>query len=105
VTPLFILDDAEAEIVAAGDWYYSSGHAGVAIRFREAIERAFDAVGEAPASFVVVDDWQGVVLRRAMVRGFPYQVVFGELSGQLWIIAVAHLRREPGYWRTRVIGA
>jgi hypothetical protein len=35
-------------------------------------------------------------------RDFPYFVVFRETTGGLEIIAVAHGRRRPGYWRDRV---
>ncbi|MBK5935695.1 plasmid stabilization protein [Halorhodospira halophila] len=40
-------------------------------------------------------------IRRALVRRFPYGVVYSEEEGTLLIIAVMNLHRAPGYWRGR----
>jgi len=42
-------------------------------------------------------------LRSLKVRRFPYRLFYDEQPDRLWIIAVAHLARRPGYWvrRTR----
>jgi toxin ParE1/3/4 len=37
--------------------------------------------------------------RRLPVGGFPYYVIFEELSDRVEILAIAHNRRRPGYWR------
>ena len=39
--------------------------------------------------------------RRALVAGFPYQVVYRLKPTELVIVAVAHLKRRPGYWKHR----
>ena len=39
--------------------------------------------------------------RRIVLRRFPYLVVFRQTSSGIEIIAVAHGRRRPGYWRDR----
>jgi toxin ParE1/3/4 len=41
--------------------------------------------------------------RRLPMRRFPYNVVYRLSSGNLEILAVAHQRRKPGYWRVRVV--
>jgi plasmid stabilization system protein ParE len=40
--------------------------------------------------------------RRYLLKRFPYVVVFRVRSIQLQVIAVAHGRRMPGYWRNRL---
>jgi hypothetical protein len=35
------------------------------------------------------------------MRRFPYLVVYREVSTGLQVIAVAHGRRRPGYWKNR----
>jgi plasmid stabilization system protein ParE len=79
VTPITVDADAEAELVAAGDWYHANARPGVSKRFREAIERAFSELSERSDAFQVVEEWHGVTLRRVLVRGFPYQIVYGHL--------------------------
>lgn len=39
--------------------------------------------------------------RRAVLHKFPYLIVFREQAGGIEVIAVAHGRRRPGYWRDR----
>ena len=39
--------------------------------------------------------------RFAKVGRFPFVIVFCEFEDKLVVIAVAHVRRMPGYWRKR----
>lgn len=41
-------------------------------------------------------------LRSFKVRWFPYRLFFFDEPTRLWIVAVVHLSRRPGYWRRRV---
>lgn len=40
--------------------------------------------------------------RRALLRRFPFQIIFRERMQSIEIIAIAHGRRRPGYWRNRL---
>lgn len=46
--------------------------------------------------------WREFKTRRAVLRRFPFLIVFREGMEDIEIIAVAHGRRRPGYWRDRV---
>jgi plasmid stabilization system protein ParE len=102
VTETVLDAEAEAEVVAAGDWYHLHARAGVALRFLEAVERAMSEVAESPEAHPVVEEWKGVVLRRAIVRGFPFAIVYGRVGEVLRVFAVAHMHRQPAYWRHRL---
>ncbi len=39
--------------------------------------------------------------RRALVTRFPYQVVYRIRPAEIVVVAVAHLKRRPGYWTSR----
>ena len=41
-------------------------------------------------------------VRRLLLRQFPYKVLIVNLPDQLVVIAFAHVRRKPGYWRERI---
>lgn len=41
-------------------------------------------------------------VRRARLERLPYWLVFTALDAEIFILAVAHVRRDPGYWRGRV---
>lgn len=40
--------------------------------------------------------------RRFVLKRFPYSTVYLELDQDGHVIAVAHHRRRPGYWRRRL---
>jgi len=69
-------------------------------------------LGEAEAAFVRIDEtpftgapWSQRRLpdgvRRMFLRSFPYSAIY-ILEPRLVIVAVAHLRRRPGYWVKRL---
>jgi len=39
--------------------------------------------------------------RRLLVSRFPYQVVCRVRPGEIVVVALAHLKRRPGYWKDR----
>jgi toxin ParE1/3/4 len=68
-------------------------------RFVAAIDAALARVAEAPHTFPVM---RPPDIRSAKVQRFPYRVVFIVLESHVHILAVAHGRRRPGYWRRRL---
>ena len=40
--------------------------------------------------------------RRVLVHQFPYQVVYYVSDKEIVIVAVAHMKRRPGYWKDRI---
>ena len=79
--------------------WYSARNQRMAERFEEEIVRALKRISEAPRRWPRYDD----VHRKLLLRRFPYLVVYRELGSRLWIVAVAHAHRRPGYWQSRRI--
>lgn len=44
----------------------------------------------------------GAATRRALLRRFPYSVVYRVLSDRLLVVAFPHHKRRPAYWIDRV---
>ena len=91
-----ILPEAEAEIREAFLWYFERSPI-AADAFRTETLDAIDLLEtNAP---MWPEDEDGI--RHYILRHFPY-TIFYEISGQqVTVLAVAHQRREPGYWRAR----
>jgi hypothetical protein len=97
--------EAEAELAAAFDWYEERGHRGLGERFIGCVDEAIVRIVETPRSFSVVMREGEVDVRRVLVRDFPYQLLFVEAGApggiELLVVAVAHLHRDPDYWKGR----
>ncbi len=39
--------------------------------------------------------------RKCLLRKFPYTIFYMERDDCIWIAAVAHQKRKPGYWENR----
>ena len=88
--------EAEAELIAAAQ-YYEGEAKNLGLDFISAVERAYLRLGSFPESGRPF----GQRLRRVLVPGFPYSVLYRVEETQILIVALAHLRRRPGYWRHR----
>jgi len=89
--------EALAEAKAAYDWYFERSPA-AATAFIAELDAAVGAIGEAPQRCALYL----ARTRRYVMRRFPYAVVFRERSSDIQILAFAHTRRRPGYWRKRL---
>ena len=99
--PLAVDDGAEAELRAA-IIRYEEERPGLGAQLWDEIQHTLDLVQARPGIGERVRRVRvrGTV-RRFPVRRFPYFVVYRELPEQIQIIAFAHHRQRPGYWRNR----
>jgi toxin ParE1/3/4 len=97
VKPVIFHREAEAEMRAAVA-YYDGQREGLGSEFLEEVERAVGRIAQTPRAFSLHGD-EG--LRRHNLRRFPYSIFYLELEELIWIAAVAHQRRRPGYWARR----
>ena len=89
--------EAEAELVSATQ-YFERHVENLGLDFILAVRRAYERILEFPDSGRPF----GRRLRRTLVRGFPYGLLYRVEPDTLFIVAVMHLRRRPGYWKGRV---
>ena len=91
--PAWVHPEAIAEARAARQWY-ASRSAEATEAFVAELDVALDRIGEAPRT------WPPYLAdtRRYLLRRFPFFVVFREVDDRVQIVAVAHARRQPGYW-------
>ena len=87
---------AIAEARAAHSWYAARSPSSSA-NFLHELDDAVDAIVKAP------ERWAPFVegTRRYVLRRFPFYLVYRECEDDIHILAIAHGRRRPGYWKTR----
>jgi plasmid stabilization system protein ParE len=89
--------EAQDEFISAAQFYESETE-GLGLDFVATVQRAYERLPEFPASGARF----GRRLRRLLVPKFPYGLLYRVEPERIFIIAVMHLHRRPGYWRSRL---
>jgi len=97
VKRLIVHTEAELELWQAAD-YYETKASGLGLDFELEVRRAFFDIQEAPNRWPVRQNGACCFL----LHRFPYAIYYIEIEDIIWIVAVAHMRREPYYWRNRL---
>ena len=87
---------------AASDYYsalawYRERSSNAARQFEAEFVRAMERIQASP------DRWPVYMkgCRRFLLRQFPFQIVY-RFGNEILVLAVAHARRRPGYWKPRL---
>ncbi|MBV8895649.1 MAG: type II toxin-antitoxin system RelE/ParE family toxin [Acidobacteriaceae bacterium] len=88
--------EADEELNEAREWYEARSEV-AAQAFALEVDRAIDRILEAPLRHPV--GWRSE--RRFVLDRFPYTILYRVRDGHVFITAVAHQSRRPGYWRHR----
>ena len=92
-----LLEVAEIELGQAVDWYESQAP-GLGNSFLIEVLSAAERISLYPDAWHPLDEG----LRRCRMNRFPYGLIYPIENGDILVLAVAHLHREPGYWRDRL---
>jgi hypothetical protein len=87
-----------AEEYAQSVQYYSNVHSDLGLRFYQEIERLIQDIRRDPARFQRFDP----PAQRHFSNVFPYAIIYAEHPDRIWILAVMHMKRRPGYWKKRI---
>ena len=99
--PVFFEPEASHELEAAALWYETQ-RSGLGLTFLAAVDETVDHLTTWPDAGTLVPGVPAhLKVRQAPVLRFPYRVAYLATSRELRVLAVAHTRRRPGYWRSR----
>lgn len=88
--------EARAEMLEAYDWYTEQNPTAGDAFFVE-VDRVMASIAARPRTWP--QHIEGT--HRCLLRRFPYSVIYRILEDRVEIVAVAHQKRRPGYWRGR----
>ena len=89
--------EALEELDSILEWYVEAGPK-IAVTLGEEIDSIIERIGSNHEQFPV---WN-YGARKAVLRRFPYSIYFIERRAVIEIVAIAHGRRDPEYWRNRL---
>ena len=94
--PIDFLPGARYDFDESFGWY---GERSViaAERFANAVDEAVNRVASNPEQFPAIDSRH----RECLVKRFPFRIVYRVEANRVVVVAVAHAKRRPRYWRDR----
>ncbi len=96
VRPVRLHEDAEPELNDAAD-YYDRESPSLGSAFLDEVESGFDRIRAYPDAAAEVAGG----IRKLVLARFPYALVYEIRDDVIRILAVAHQRKRPYYWRGR----
>ncbi len=91
------LEIAEIELDEAITWYEGQAP-GLGDAFLIEVLSAADRIARFPEAWHPL----GEGVRRCRLGRFPYGLIYAADDNDILILAVAHLHRQPDYWRDRL---
>lgn len=94
--PLRLHEDADLELNDAAD-YYDRESSGLGSTFLDEVDSGFDRIRAYPDAAAEVA--RGI--RKLVLARFPYALVYEVRDDAIRVLAIAHQRKRPYYWRGR----
>lgn len=88
--------EAEAEFFGAIE-YYEACEPGLGQKLAAEVTSAILRILDYPFGWPVLEG----EVRRCLTHQFPFGILYTVYQEDIFILAVMHLRREPGYWKPR----
>ena len=91
---------ATAELEESADWYAERSLT-AAQGFALAVDAALDKIAADPRRFPKIDGRH----QACSVERYPFQIIYRDDGSRIYLVAVAHAKRRPGYWKDRTSGS
>ena len=96
ISSIIIHEFADLELNEAAK-YYESKVDGLGFAFLSEVERVIAQIQDNPESAPRILK----SVRRKLLRGFPYSIMYSIVDNSIRILAIANQKRRPFYWRER----
>jgi plasmid stabilization system protein ParE len=94
--PVDYVSGARRDFDESFDWY-AERSIQAALRFVTAVDAAIAKIAADPTHFASPDG----IHRECPVKKFPFRIVYRVVENRIVVMAIAHAKRRPGYWRDR----
>lgn len=96
MTNIIFHPDVEQEVKASYLWYQKQA-LGLGGDYLSELESAYQAITELPNTWPKFQ----FGFRRFLLSKFPFSVIYQHKDSTVFIVAVMHNSRKPGYWHAR----
>lgn len=77
--------------------FYEARVTGLGAAFLDDVDHAVETVRDNP----LIGGAVGRGFRKMVLRRFPYSVIYVHRDDEIVVVAIAHQRKRPGFWRGR----
>jgi toxin ParE1/3/4 len=91
--------EADNEVIEAAR-YYETRLAGLGFSFLMELDSSIEQVVANPEAYQLVSE----DIRQKPFWRFPYSLLYVIEVDRIRVVAVAHQKRRPNYWRSRLLG-
>ncbi|MDB6023135.1 MAG: type toxin-antitoxin system RelE/ParE family toxin [Pedosphaera sp.] len=92
--------EARAELLESVVFYRERAGERWAGRFKQRVAEGLRAIAANPERYPPAQDLPG--LQKMRIKQFPFTLLYVNRKDYIWIVAVAHGSRKPGYWKDRI---
>ena len=78
--------------------FYETRVEGLGADFLDAVQQATDRILQSPKAAPI----ERADIRRRLVGGFPFSILYHAGDDEIFVVALMHQHRRPGYWRKRL---
>jgi plasmid stabilization system protein ParE len=94
--PVDYLAAARRDFDEAFDWY-AARSSDAAVGFVNEVNTALARMASDPERFAAVDNQH----RQCPVSRYPFRIIYRVSGERVLVVAIAHAKRRPGYWKDR----
>ena len=92
-----IFDELAKEELTDAIEYYEIEIKGLGAKFKEETRRVLRIIKKMPK----IGSPESENVKRYLLHKFPYKILYSNEIDHIYVIAVAHMHREPKYWINR----
>ena len=92
--------EARTELQESVAFYRERAGEGWASRFKQRVAEGLRAIGANPERYPPAPDLPGV--QKLRIEQFPFSLLYINRPDYVWVVAIAHASRKPGYWKDRI---
>lgn len=77
--------------------FYESQQSGIGLELLREVFSTIKRIIEFPNAYPILSE----NTRRCLTNRFPFAVIYQIKENEIFIVAITHLARKPGYWKER----
>ena len=93
-----VFDELAKKELFDGIEYYEFEVPGLGQMFQDEIKRVLRIIKEIPE----IGLFESEHIKKYILHKFPYKILYSIEKDHIYIIAIAHMHREPSYWVNRI---